>query len=175
MKLSDRTKRRKLRDVSLSTWHVPMVQRSAKFALQSWKTYHPALFALTMLLRCILNAVPKLRKACFHNCHIYIYIYIYRGSKRIEQSNLFRTFLDRSSSDDGCKFKTFELTKLGEAICSIHCHNVSAKGDLLHQKTKNIICSQTSQRAQIRAAVFFLNSVLSFSMLMMPSCARSSP
>ena len=65
--LSECTKRRKLREVQKEIHHVPVERRSAKKALELWRdrqgnNYHWALFALTILMRCLAAAVPKLRK-----------------------------------------------------------------------------------------------------------------
>ena len=145
--MCDRSKRRKFAQVRQNEYHVPMERRSAKYALEQWDGYHFALMCLTMLLRCVLSATPSLRKNHFQDCRLYM------GTKRIEQSSLFRGFLD---SSEGCKFGVPALQALCKAMCHMHVHFPSAEGDHLHKSTAPILAQQGTVLARVRAVSFFL-------------------
>ena len=65
MECTDRHKRRKKQDLADQTFSVPVERRSAKAALKFWAPLHYHLNVLTMLIRCLAKAVPKLRKTMF--------------------------------------------------------------------------------------------------------------
>ena len=145
--LSDRTKRRRLQEVRQNEYHVPMQRRSAQYALGKWPGYHFALMGLTILFRCLFSAKPALRQNRFEECRLYM------GTKRIEQSYLFRQFLD---SPEGCAFGVQEIAAITKAMCNMHCHFPTAEGDHLHKITAPIVAEQDSVEGQVRAVSFFL-------------------
>ena len=87
--VTDRHKRRLREDLRTQTLSVPRERRSAKFALAQWdKLHHKALFAVTILVRALLNVMPELREPQNQRWHVSL------GTERKEQSALFRPMLN---------------------------------------------------------------------------------
>jgi len=86
---TDRSKRRKKKALrERGQCRVPAERRSAKFALGQFdKPHHFALFALTILVRALYSCVPELRDNASSGWSVSL------GTKRIEQSALFRQLL----------------------------------------------------------------------------------
>ena len=82
--------------------------------------------------------------------------YIYKGSKKIEYSGLFRKFMSKEASPDGCDFTRTELQWLGQALCMMHCHSVKAESDHVHQRSRDVISSLSPLWRQVQATSFFL-------------------
>ena len=122
----ERTKRFKMNQLHARIFEVPVVKRSAQAAIEFWKPLHYGLFALTILLRCLLCR-KDIQRAKLEYCHIK------HGTQRIEQSRLFRKYRPN------CNFKQPELETLCKAICEMHSHSVSAEGDLAHTATDAIV------------------------------------
>jgi len=73
--------------------------------------------------RALFAAMPELRENDNKNWHTSF------GTKRIEQSALFRPMLKNNT----CKFKTDEFYELCYAMRSMHLHSPTAEGDHIHQ------------------------------------------
>ena len=77
---------------------------------------------------------------------------IYVGAKRLEQ-HVFKSFIDNKEE---YKFKTAELDLLCETMCKMHCHFVTAEGDLMHRQTRKVVAAISPKWKQVHAASFFL-------------------
>ena len=145
---SDCTKRRKKRDLAKQVLSLPPERRSSKFAIQQWDVaHHRALFALTILMRALVNVFPELRDNPDEKFSVRV------GSKRLEQSALFRPML----KSETCKFKTFEYHSFCKVLRLMHLHNPTAEGDHIHRITESLIWKQgVDMPGRVSSAVFFM-------------------
>lgn len=145
---SDRTKRRKTHDLANQVLTVSLERRSSRFAVQQWDVaHHRALFAFTILIRALLNVFPELRANPDDKFSVHL------GSKRLEQSALFRPMLNSGT----CKFKTFECHSFCKALRLMHLHHPAAEMDHIHQVAGSLFCKRgVDMPDKVWSAVFFL-------------------
>ncbi len=150
---STRTLQRQQKGLQAEVFRVDPKKTGAIYILKRWtalengRDYHPRLFLLAMIIRCVFDAVRGLRAACAATRDKVWRLQI--NGERFERSCLFRKL------DTTKHVNTTFFDILVHSMARMHCHSVLPTKDSFHKKVAPVLTLKVQLQAKVRRLLFF--------------------